>query len=61
MLKTMMLNDRIQNFNTLQSVLRKAMEYLSTVAPDMPYSESLITSSRSLVWRRGGVTLLNVY
>ncbi|XP_010247458.1 PREDICTED: sucrose synthase [Nelumbo nucifera] len=37
--KTMMLNDRIQNLDTLQSVLRKAEEYLSTLPPDTPYSE----------------------
>ncbi|KAK6944684.1 Glycosyl transferase, family 1 [Dillenia turbinata] len=36
--KTMMLNDRIQNLNALQSVLRKADEYLSTLNPDTPYS-----------------------
>ncbi|GAA0166644.1 hypothetical protein LIER_21754 [Lithospermum erythrorhizon] len=37
--KTMMLNDRIQNLNALQSVLRKAEEYLSTFPPETPYSE----------------------
>ncbi|XP_043719279.1 sucrose synthase-like [Telopea speciosissima] len=37
--KTMMLNDRIQNLNSLQSVLRKAEEYLSTLPPDTSYSE----------------------
>ncbi|XP_057967270.1 sucrose synthase [Malania oleifera] len=37
--KAMMLNDRIQNLNSLQSVLRKAEEYLSAHAPDTPYSE----------------------
>ncbi|KAF5748391.1 sucrose synthase [Tripterygium wilfordii] len=36
--KTMMLNDRIQNLNTLQHVLRKAEEYLQTVAPETQYS-----------------------
>ncbi|KAK6941232.1 Sucrose synthase [Dillenia turbinata] len=36
--KTMMLNDRIHNLNALQSVLRKAEEYLSTLTPDTPYS-----------------------
>ncbi|KAF5743125.1 sucrose synthase [Tripterygium wilfordii] len=36
--KTMLLNDRIQNLNTLQHVLRKAEEYLQTVAPETPYS-----------------------
>nr|QHZ00911.1 sucrose synthase 4 [Paeonia lactiflora] len=37
--KTMMLNDRIQNLNTLQHVLRKADECLTDLAPDTPYSE----------------------
>ncbi|KAL9224634.1 hypothetical protein vseg_000652 [Gypsophila vaccaria] len=37
--KTMMLNDRIQNLDTLQAVLRKAEEYLSTLPADTPYSE----------------------
>ncbi|GKA85961.1 sucrose synthase [Tanacetum coccineum] len=37
--KTMMLNDRIQNLNALQSVLRKASEYLSTLDAATPYSE----------------------
>ncbi|KAF7836840.1 sucrose synthase [Senna tora] len=37
--KTMMLNDRIQNLNALQHVLRKAEEYLGSVAPETPYSE----------------------
>ncbi|KAA8523368.1 hypothetical protein F0562_009791 [Nyssa sinensis] len=37
--KTMMLNDRIQNLNSLQAVLRKAEEYLLTLAPETPYSE----------------------
>ncbi|KAA8534738.1 hypothetical protein F0562_029820 [Nyssa sinensis] len=36
--KTMMVNDRIQNLNALQSVLRKAEEYLLTLTPDTPYS-----------------------
>lgn len=35
----MMLNDRIQNLNSLQHVLRKAEEYLSTLAPETPYNE----------------------
>ncbi|KAM7513093.1 hypothetical protein LguiB_011968 [Lonicera macranthoides] len=39
--KTMMLNDRIQNLNALQAVLRKASEYLSTLSLDTPYSEFL--------------------
>jgi sucrose synthase len=34
-----MLNDRIQNPDSLQHVLRKAEEYLGTVAPETPYSE----------------------
>ncbi|KZV18264.1 sucrose synthase 2 [Dorcoceras hygrometricum] len=36
--KTMMLNDRIKNLNSLQAVLRKAEEYLSTLTPETPYS-----------------------
>lgn len=35
----MMLNDRIQNVNALQYVLRKAEEYMTTVAPETPYAE----------------------
>nr|BAM68520.1 sucrose synthase [Mangifera indica]BAM68522.1 sucrose synthase [Mangifera indica]BAM68523.1 sucrose synthase [Mangifera indica]BAM68524.1 sucrose synthase [Mangifera indica]BAM68525.1 sucrose synthase [Mangifera indica] len=38
----MMLNDRIQNLNSLQYVLRKAEEYLSTLPPATPYSEFLL-------------------
>ncbi|CAA2974969.1 sucrose synthase, partial [Olea europaea subsp. europaea] len=37
--KTMMLNDRIQNLNSLQAVLRKAEEYLSTLPSPTPYLE----------------------
>jgi len=37
--KTMMLNDRIQSLNSLQHVLRKAEEYLTTLAPDTPYND----------------------
>ncbi|CAL1390142.1 unnamed protein product [Linum trigynum] len=37
--KSMMLNDRIQNFNSLQYVLRKAEEYLTTLPVETPYSE----------------------
>ena len=37
--QNMMLNDRIQNLNGLQSVLRKASEYLSTLDAETPYSE----------------------
>jgi sucrose synthase len=37
--KTLMLNDRIQNPDSLQHVLMKAEEYLGTVAPETPYSE----------------------
>ncbi|KAI3772746.1 hypothetical protein L6452_03939 [Arctium lappa] len=37
--KTMMLNNRIQNLNALQSVLRKAVEYLTTLSADTPFSE----------------------
>lgn len=39
LLQNMMLNDRIQNLNSLQHVLRKAEEYLTTVAPETPFSE----------------------
>ncbi|PRQ47087.1 putative sucrose synthase [Rosa chinensis] len=35
--KNMMLNDRIQNVNALQHVLRKAEEFLATLAPETPY------------------------
>lgn len=34
-----MLNDRIQNLDSLQAALRKAEDFLTTVAPDTPYSE----------------------
>ncbi|KAE8675983.1 Sucrose synthase [Hibiscus syriacus] len=37
--KNMMLNDRIQNLNALQHVLRKAEEYLGTVPAETPYAE----------------------
>ncbi|KAI3965276.1 hypothetical protein MKX01_036605 [Papaver californicum] len=37
--KTMMLNDRIQNLKGLQSVLRKADDYLSALPPTTPYAE----------------------
>ncbi|KAI3973157.1 hypothetical protein MKX01_020892 [Papaver californicum] len=37
--KTMMLNDRIQNLNGLQSVLTKADDYLSALPPTTPYAE----------------------
>ncbi|KAG6723058.1 hypothetical protein I3842_03G190500 [Carya illinoinensis] len=37
--KTMMLNDRIQNVNSLQYVLRKAEEFLSALAPETPYAK----------------------
>nr|GMC51987.1 sucrose synthase [Ipomoea batatas]GMC54656.1 sucrose synthase [Ipomoea batatas]GME02094.1 sucrose synthase [Ipomoea batatas]GME21742.1 sucrose synthase [Ipomoea batatas] len=37
--KSMMLNDRIQNLTTLQNVLRKAEEYLTTLPLETPYSE----------------------
>lgn len=37
--KTMMLNDRIQNLDSLQSVLRKAEEFLATLPADTPYSD----------------------
>lgn len=35
----MMLNDRIRNLNSLQSVLRKAEEYLSTLPPETLYGD----------------------
>jgi len=35
----MMVNDRIQNLNSLQNVLRTAEDYLRTIAPETPYSE----------------------
>ncbi|CAN1290936.1 Sucrose synthase [Linum perenne] len=37
--KNMMLNDRIQNFNSLQYVLRKAEDYLITLPAETPYSD----------------------
>ncbi|CAH9077085.1 unnamed protein product [Cuscuta europaea] len=37
--KTMMLNERIKDLKTLQSVLRKAEEYLSTLSLKTPFSE----------------------
>ncbi|KAG4381611.1 hypothetical protein AAZX31_15G173100 [Glycine max] len=37
--KTMMLNDKVQSLDSLQHVLRKAEEYLTSVAPETPYSE----------------------
>ncbi|KAI9192461.1 hypothetical protein LWI28_023209 [Acer negundo] len=37
--KNMMLNDRIQNLDSLQHVLRKAEDYLSSLAPETPYTE----------------------
>lgn len=37
--KTMMLNDRIQSVSTLQSVLRKGVEYLTKFSGDTLYSE----------------------
>ncbi|KAJ1402967.1 Sucrose synthase [Sesbania bispinosa] len=37
--KALMLNDRIQNPDSLQHVLRKAEEYLGTLPPETPYSE----------------------
>ncbi|KAK6152077.1 hypothetical protein DH2020_014712 [Rehmannia glutinosa] len=36
--KTLMLNDRIRNLNSLQAVLRKAEEYLSTLPLETPYA-----------------------
>lgn len=38
-MQTMMLNDRIQTLDAFQHVLRKAEEYLVTLAPETPYSE----------------------
>ena len=37
--QTLMLNNRVQNVNGLQSMLRKAGEYLSTLPQETPYSE----------------------
>ncbi|KAG8495494.1 hypothetical protein CXB51_013078 [Gossypium anomalum] len=37
--KNMMLNDRIQNLNALQHVLRKAEEYLGTLPPETPCAQ----------------------
>ncbi|KAL3505832.1 hypothetical protein ACH5RR_031214 [Cinchona calisaya] len=37
--KTMMLNDKIKNLNTLQDALEKAVEVLTMVPPETPYSE----------------------
>ena len=37
--QTMMLNDRIQNLDSLQGVLRKAEEFLTKLSADTPYSE----------------------
>lgn len=37
--QTMMVNDRIQNLNALQFVLRKAEEYLLTLPSDTPYAK----------------------
>ncbi|KAL5995783.1 SAGA histone acetylase and TREX-2 complexes component [Asimina triloba] len=37
--KSMMLNDRIHSLNGLQSVMRNAADYLSSISPDTPYSE----------------------
>ncbi|XP_077236474.1 sucrose synthase-like [Tasmannia lanceolata] len=37
--KTLMLNDRIHSLNALESVLRKAEEYLSMLPPETQYSE----------------------
>nr|AYK02551.1 sucrose synthase [Catalpa fargesii] len=37
--KTMMLNDRMRNLESLQAVLRKAEEYLSTLPPETPYAD----------------------
>lgn len=38
LMQVMMLNDKIRSLSALQSSLRKAGEYLLTVAPDTPYS-----------------------
>jgi sucrose synthase len=37
--KTMMLNDRIKDLTTLQNVLRKAEEYLTTLPAETPYGD----------------------
>lgn len=38
-MQTLMLNDRIQNPDSLQHVLRKAEEYLATLPLETPFSE----------------------
>ena len=38
-LQAMMLNERIKSLDALQTVLRKAVDYLSAIAPETPYSE----------------------
>lgn len=35
----MMLNDRIKTLNTLQDALQKAVEHISMLPPETPYSE----------------------
>ncbi|XP_059635915.1 sucrose synthase-like isoform X1 [Cornus florida] len=37
--KSLMVNDRIQNLNQLQSVVREAVDYLSTLPLDAPFSD----------------------
>ena len=34
-----MLNEKIQNLNTLQHILRKAEEYLAELSPETPYED----------------------
>lgn len=38
-MQNIMVNDRIQNLNSLQHVLREAEDYLIKIAPETPYSE----------------------
>nr|QRY06398.1 sucrose synthase 03 [Brassica juncea] len=37
--KTLMLNERVQNLNSLQHILRKAEEYLAGLSPETPYED----------------------
>lgn len=39
LVQSMMLNDKIHNLDALQSVLRKAEDYLSTIAPETSYAK----------------------
>ena len=37
--QAMMLNEGIKSLDALQTILRKAVDYLSAIAPETPYSE----------------------